>query len=161
MEAAGLADVAIDDVSDFSAEAVVLPIHTDAEGQPSASCVLSVASSDRVSLVGSDVVASALVQQMGVSASDIEIAVTATSVGSGVGVANEIQAESAVSAAVNSSQIAAMDLAALLAAMFPNWRRQVLRTWPLMMFPASQRRPTYCPCVLMLKASPLSLAFFP
>ena len=34
-EAAGLADKAIDDVSGISAEAVVLPIHANAEGQPS------------------------------------------------------------------------------------------------------------------------------
>ena len=58
-----------------------------------------------------------MAQQLGVPASDIEVAIVASPDGNGVDIVYAVQADSAASAAVMSSQIAAMDLAALLAAM--------------------------------------------
>ena len=91
----------------ISEEAVVLPTHEHAEGQPSVTGTISVASSDTASLVGSVVVASALAQamaqQVGVSTKDIEGFVTASSDGSGLKFAYAVQTESAVSAVVPAS----------------------------------------------------------
>ena len=119
---------------------------------------------DTASLVGSDVVASALaramLQQWGVSASDIEIVVTATSDGSGVGVAYAVQAESAASAAAR-PKLPRWTWRFFMQQCFRSWRRQVLQMWSVRMFPTSEHRLSYCPFMLMLKASPSVTDFFP
>ena len=123
LEAAGLADAAIDNVSGIQPRLSYCPPMLMLKASPSVTCVISLPSSDTASIVGRDMVASdlaqAMSQQLGASASDIKMAVTATFDGSGVGAAYAVQVESAASASVISSQIAAMDLAALLEAMLP------------------------------------------
>ena len=124
--------------------------------------LMSVASSFTASRVGSDVVASALAramaQQLAVSASDIEVAVTAASDGSGMGVAYAIEAESAASAAVILSQIAAMDLAALLASVLSELEAACLADVAIDDVSGIQPRLSYCASMPMLEASPLPLA---
>ena len=64
IETARLADVAVDDVSGISAEAVVRPIYAPAEGQPPVTGAISAASSDTTSRVGGDAVAPAMARAM-------------------------------------------------------------------------------------------------
>ena len=118
--AAGLVHATIDRVSGVSAEAVALPLHAHAEDQPSVTGAISAAPFDAASLVGGDVVASAveraMAQQLGAPANDFEVAVAASSDGSGMEIAYAVRAESAASAAVLFPQIDAVDLVALLGA---------------------------------------------